>query len=67
MDNGQGRQYDVAHDRRILINTILDDAPSAPIRLLQNCSELGDSCFLDRLLRCYTWSVTRLDEQNRRH
>ena len=35
VDNGQGRQYDVARDGRFLINTVLDDA-AAPITLLQN-------------------------------
>jgi Tol biopolymer transport system component/tRNA A-37 threonylcarbamoyl transferase component Bud32 len=35
VDNGQGRQYDVARDGRFLINTVLDEA-SAPITLLQN-------------------------------
>jgi hypothetical protein len=35
IDNGQGRQYDVAPDGRFLINTVLDEA-SAPITLLQN-------------------------------
>jgi hypothetical protein len=31
-----GRQYDVARDGRFLINTVLGDAPAAPITLLQN-------------------------------
>jgi Tol biopolymer transport system component len=35
-DNQQGRQYDVARDGRFLINTVLDDAASAPITLIQN-------------------------------
>ena len=34
-DTQQGRQYDVAHDGRFLINTVLDEA-SAPITLLMN-------------------------------
>lgn len=34
-DNGQGWQYDVAHDGRFLINTVLDNAAS-PITLVQN-------------------------------
>ena len=34
-DNGQGRQYDVARDGRLPINTVLNDA-SSPITLLQN-------------------------------
>jgi hypothetical protein len=35
VDDGQGRQYDVAPDGRFLINTELDNAV-APITLLQN-------------------------------
>ena len=35
VDNGQGRQYDLAPDGRFLINTVLDEA-SAPITLLMN-------------------------------
>jgi len=35
VDDGQGRQYDVARDGRFLINTVLD-AGAAPITLLQN-------------------------------
>ncbi len=35
VDNGQGRQYDVARDGRFLINTVLDDV-SSPITLIQN-------------------------------
>jgi Tol biopolymer transport system component len=35
-DNGQGRQYDVSRDGRFLINTVVDDAVSSPITLLQN-------------------------------
>jgi Tol biopolymer transport system component len=35
VDNAQGRQYDVTRDRRVLINTVLDDDAS-PITLLQN-------------------------------
>ena len=35
-DIGQGRQYDVTRDGRFLINTVLNDAASAPITLLQN-------------------------------
>ena len=33
--SGQGRQYDVAHDGRFLINTVLDDAAS-PITVILN-------------------------------
>ena len=33
---GLGRQYDVTRDGRFLINTVVDDAPSTPITLLQN-------------------------------
>jgi Tol biopolymer transport system component len=36
VDNAQGRQYDVAREGRILINTVPDDAASAPITLLQH-------------------------------
>jgi hypothetical protein len=36
VDNQQGRQYDVARDGRFLINTVLEDAVSSPITLLQN-------------------------------
>jgi Tol biopolymer transport system component len=39
LDDGQsrqGRQYDLAPDGRFLVNTLLDDASSAPITLLQN-------------------------------
>jgi Tol biopolymer transport system component len=35
VDAGQGRQYDVAPDGRLLINTVIDDIV-APITLLQN-------------------------------
>ena len=35
-DNQQGPQYDVASDGRFLINTVLGDAASAPITLIQN-------------------------------
>ena len=34
-DKGQGRQYDVAHDGRFLINTGLDDAAS-PMTVILN-------------------------------
>ena len=34
-DTGQGRQYDVTRDGRLLINTVLDSA-AAPITLLMN-------------------------------
>ena len=34
-DVGQGRQYDVTRDGRLLLNTVLDEA-AAPITLLQN-------------------------------
>ena len=34
-DSGQGRQYDVSRDGRLLLNTLLDEAV-APITLLQN-------------------------------
>jgi hypothetical protein len=37
-DTAQGKQYDVSHDGRFLINTSLDDAASTPITLLQNWS-----------------------------
>ncbi len=40
VDNALGRQYDVARDGRILINTVLDDA-SSPITLIQNWNPLG--------------------------
>ncbi len=36
VDNQQGRQYDLTHDGRFLINTVLDDATSSPITILQN-------------------------------
>ena len=36
VDNGQGRQYDVARDGRFLINTVLDDETATPITLIQN-------------------------------
>jgi eukaryotic-like serine/threonine-protein kinase len=36
VDGGLGRQYDVARDGRILINTVPDDAASSSITLLQN-------------------------------
>ncbi len=36
VDNAQSRQYDVARDGRFLINTVLDDAATAPITLVQN-------------------------------
>jgi hypothetical protein len=35
-DSGQGRQYDVATDGRFLINTVLDEAVTAPITLIQH-------------------------------
>ena len=35
VENAQGFQYDVSHDGRFLINTVLDDAAS-PITLIQN-------------------------------
>ena len=34
-DSSTGRQWDVARDRRFLINTVLDDA-AAPITLVRN-------------------------------
>jgi Tol biopolymer transport system component len=36
VDSGLGRQYDVSRDRHFLINTVVDDAASSPITLLQN-------------------------------
>ena len=35
IENGQGRQYDIARDGRFLINTVLDDG-SSPITVLMN-------------------------------
>jgi len=35
IDNGQGRQYDVAPDGRFMINRVLDST-AAPITLIQN-------------------------------
>ena len=35
VNNGQGRQYDVAPDGRFLINTVLDEATD-PITLIEN-------------------------------
>jgi hypothetical protein len=36
VDAQQGRQYDVAPDGRFLINTVLENAGTTPITLLQN-------------------------------
>ncbi|HEX2461034.1 MAG TPA: hypothetical protein VHJ58_12885 [Vicinamibacterales bacterium] len=36
VDAQQGRQYDVASDGRFLINTVLENAGTTPITLLQN-------------------------------
>jgi len=36
VDTQQGRQYDVTRDGRFLINTVLDDATTTPITLIQN-------------------------------
>jgi Tol biopolymer transport system component len=36
LDSGIGRQYDVARDGRLLINTVPEEAASTPITLLQN-------------------------------
>jgi hypothetical protein len=38
VDTGLGRQYDVARDGRLLINTVPAEAASPPIMLLQNWS-----------------------------
>jgi hypothetical protein len=35
-DVNVGTQYDIARDGRFLINTVLDDAVSSPITLLEN-------------------------------
>jgi hypothetical protein len=59
LDTGQGRQYDVDHDGRFLINTLIDAAASTPITLIGNPRRVIVE--VKPNLRCRGFSITRFE------